>query len=88
MSGNSSLRSEAIDTHQASTCIGMDALASRLLLVAGAQDRTYRLCSSRSVVSVKFRRSNGRGQKSNCVMRMELKANPDPMGAKSAGLGG
>jgi hypothetical protein len=38
MSGNSILLIEAIDTHQASTWIGIDALPSRLFLVASEQD--------------------------------------------------
>jgi hypothetical protein len=38
MSGNSILLSEAIDTHQASTWIGIDALPSRLFLSASEPD--------------------------------------------------
>jgi hypothetical protein len=38
MSDNSILLIEAIDTHQASTWIGIDALPSRLFLVGSEQD--------------------------------------------------
>jgi hypothetical protein len=85
MSGNSILLN-AIETHQASTCIGIDALSSRLLLVASEQvgDSTagqFALSRISKIQAV----ANGRGRKSCCVMRMDLKANRTPWGQRVLG---